>query len=997
MQWTGDRLPYTDNLVNVIVVHAKCEIQDAGSEILRVLAPRGVAVVREKGNEAWLARIPHPVTRIEGGFAMFAKPVPVDIDEWTHYLHSPSNNAVANDRRVGPPGQLQWKGGPEWARHHDHMASMVAMVTAAGRLFYIMDEGPTSSIQLPPQWRVVARDAFNGKILWKRAIGAWWPHLWPNKKGFAHLPRRLVADGNRVYVTLGLNAPLTALDAKTGETLHVYTDTSATEEVILSDGVLFLLVSDPISPPKDNEPMKMRAHADRWEKPQRKQEILAVSAASGEILWRTQSPVQSMTLAADGNRIYFHDGKTVVALDRTSGSVPWKSPPVPRAPDSVSAWFASTLVVHKDVVLFAGGERVRVHQGGNDSMTALSAETGVVLWSAPHPASGYDSPEDLFVVNDEVWTAPLTSRRASGLYEVRNIKTGEVMRTYADNTGTHMPHHRCHRSKATCNYILTSRTGIEFVGTLGQSERSRHDWVRGGCLYGIMPANGLVYTPPHACACYVLAKLSGFCALAPKTGEKLDSPRPAGTMSEKGPAYGASDLRSPASGHEPFSWPMLRHDPARSGKSESILPETLDTLWRIQLTAPLTAPVIARGVCLIASIDSHTVHALDSVTGEAKWTFTASGRIDSPPTIHQERVIFGARDGWVYCLDINDGALIWRFLAAPSDRRMVAYEQVESIWPVHGSVLVQGNEVHCVAGRSMFLNGGIRYLRLDADTGRLISETMMNDLHPGTGKKLDDRIAWPNLPTARPDILSSDGTNVHMRTQAFDLEGNRLFDPEVPQPHLFSSVGLLDDSWWHRSYWIYGTEMIGGAFGWPKAAQAAPAGRMLVFDDDMVYGFRRNTRHFSALTVGTWMEYHVFAMKKSPELNRATIQELPPLGRTRKVTVPEHKWSTRIPMLARAMVLTHDQLLVAGLPDALDEEELNVNLNDPSLQTQAREQVDAWEGKQGGLLYSLSPTDGSNRSEVRLDSPPVFDGMAAAGGKLYVSLTDGSVICLGAE
>ena len=31
-----------------------------------------------------------------------------EIDEWTHYLHGPDNNAVADDTRVGPPRYMQW-------------------------------------------------------------------------------------------------------------------------------------------------------------------------------------------------------------------------------------------------------------------------------------------------------------------------------------------------------------------------------------------------------------------------------------------------------------------------------------------------------------------------------------------------------------------------------------------------------------------------------------------------------------------------------------------------------------------------------------------------------------------------------------------------------------------------------------------------------------------------------------------------------------------------
>ena len=139
----------------------------------------------------------------------------------------PSNNAVAHDAAVGPPRHLQWVCGPAWSRHHDHMASLSAMVSARGRIFYIMDEGPREAILLPSQWSLIARDAFNGTILWKRPIAEWNTQLWPLKSGPNQLPRRLVAVGDRVYVTLGIDAPLTALDAATGQTLRTYPGTRA--------------------------------------------------------------------------------------------------------------------------------------------------------------------------------------------------------------------------------------------------------------------------------------------------------------------------------------------------------------------------------------------------------------------------------------------------------------------------------------------------------------------------------------------------------------------------------------------------------------------------------------------------------------------------------------------------------------------------------------------------------------------------------------------------
>ena len=65
---------------------------------------------------------------------------------------------------------------------------------------------------------------------------------------------------------------------------------------------------------------------------------------------------------------------------------------------------------------------------------------------------------------------------------------------------------------------------------------------------------------------------------------------------------------------------------------------------------------------------------------------------------------------------------MWRFMGALADRRMVCYEQVESLWPIHGSILVQNDIAYFVAGRSIFVDGGMRLYRIDSNTGALISE-----------------------------------------------------------------------------------------------------------------------------------------------------------------------------------------------------------------------------------------------------------------------------------
>jgi hypothetical protein len=50
----------------------------------------------------------------------------------------------------------------------------------------------------------------------------------------------------------------------------------------------------------------------------------------------------------------------------------------------------------------------------------------------------------------------------------------------------------------------------------------------------------------------------------------------------------------------------------------------------------------------------------------------------------------------------------------------------------------------------------------------------------------------------------------------------------------------------------------------------------------------------------------------------------------------------------------------------------------------------------GGALTVFSSADGKKLAERKLPGTPVWDGMAVAYGRLYVSLEDGSVVCLGA-
>ena len=843
---TSADLPYVDNLVNLLVA------EDLGKvpmdEVMRVLVPNGVALVKDQS----------------GDWKKWVKPRPDNIDEWSHYLHDASGNSVAHDDVVGPPRHLQWVGSPRWSRHHDRMASMSALVSTNGRMFYIMDEGSRISIQMPPKWKLIARDAFNGSVLWKRDIQNWQSHLWPLKSGPTQLSRRLVATDDTVYTTLGFAAPMVAIDATTGETKHTFEGSEATEEIITTGGMIFVVSRKGKAELADYAPLhgrvgdQARVREFFWNEEPRV--LMAFDAKSGKRLWAKQAPVSPLTLAADEERIYFHDTEKVISLDQKTGDLLWETAPVTRR-NQFTFNFGPRLVSYQDVVLYAGGD---------GKMISVSADDGKKLWEAEHPNSGYQSPQDLMVMDGLVWVAPLTSGRDSGEYTGRDPRTGEVKKRFSPNVDTYWFHHRCYIAKATDNFLMPSRTGIEFVDP-DKEDWDIHHWVRGGCLYGVMPCNGLTYAPPHNCACYPEAKLFGFNALAPLAPTRpVPAEVPEAGRLEKGPVF---DTPLVETGGAPSDWPTFRHDLARSGTATTEVPADVSRHWTADIGGRITSPVIANGTVYVGQVDTHTLFALSESDGDVQWTYKIGGRIDSPPTISKGRVVFGGADGWVYCLN-TDGKLAWRYRAAPLDRRTMAYEQLESLWPVHGSVLIRNDEVYCVAGRSNFIDGGLRLLRLDLATGTKLSETIMDETNPETGNNLQERLQILQMPVGLPDILSANDENLFMKSQKFTFDGQRMeigpnsgdFVQQVTKQrgksaHIFAPMGFLDDSWFHRSYWVLGQSFAGGHGGYYQAGRFAPAGRLLVQGNGYVYGYGRKPEY---LRWTTTLEHQLFAADPNP-------------------------------------------------------------------------------------------------------------------------------------
>jgi outer membrane protein assembly factor BamB len=87
------------------------------------------------------------------------------------------------------------------------------------------------------------------------------------------------------------------------------------------------------------------------------------------------------------------------------------------------------------------------------------------------------------------------------------------------------------------------------------------------------------------------------------------------------------------------------------------------------------------------------------------------------PTVWQGRVLAGSGDGYVYCLEATTGKLLWRFRLAPIERRIMVYGRVASTWPVNSGVLVHDGTAFAAAG--IVFRDGTHVVALDAQSGEL--------------------------------------------------------------------------------------------------------------------------------------------------------------------------------------------------------------------------------------------------------------------------------------
>jgi len=190
-------------------------------------------------------------------------------------------------------------------------------------------------------------------------------------------------------------------------------------------------------------------------------------------------------------------------------------------------------------------------------------------------------------------------------------------------------------------------------------------------------------------------------------------------------------------------WPTYQHDNRRSGVTAERLTYPLRQAWvhrsavPPQTAWPGPAPwdsyagkigltpmrnfdiaffvtAVGDNVYFGSSVDD-AVHCLDTDTGDEKWASFADGPVRLPPAYHKDKLYFGSDDGYAYCINAENGSLIWRYRAAESDRLIPRNGKLTSAWPIMTGVLVQDGKAYF--GASLIPWQPTFLCAVDAETG----------------------------------------------------------------------------------------------------------------------------------------------------------------------------------------------------------------------------------------------------------------------------------------
>ena len=684
------KLPYATHVVNAVVASG-ATLQAMGVQrdgVERVLRPGGVLITDTSGR--WQA-------------SEVKRPEAMDI--WTHFKHDHTNNGVSRDELVGPITTVRWIQDYAFAGYHMINAALPVTdgdVVVTGHKFY---------------GRVSGRDAFNGLPRWQRRLG--WikkdasPVYWGFIAGPYYLTEaqpHLSKDGPPTLIRLSdgsVAGQLRAAGPVRGEGVKIHHNSSQEHTSVALDGKLYISIGNRL------RCIDLDSHELLWDYTGKTDAIIYPTLDKrGERLFCVETNTQRLAFGRwPGGRV-----AALTCLDAATGDVEWRNDKdYDGRFTSYPSYRDGKLLLHSTtgIISIEGHDKEPVA-----NITLVDASSGKPIWEtrgyhgqdAGRRAGTARILQSGLLLDDHAFVG----NAGGGVFY--DLKDGSPIR----ELGLDVTNQRCERVTATQKTLLG---GFGWQVDLAEGTYVDQNVARSGCATGAVPANGMVYKTPNGCGCF--AQLRGFGGFASDT---TPSPLPANGRVER-------DLAPGPGGYEPtpLEQPELttysrgvNHWKNAVSVRKPILDEDVPILrreWHNNEYVPVKIESAKVGdLTLNVFPNEHRVEAVRD--GKIAWTLTADARILHTPLVHAGRVYVGSADGWVYCVQPESGKVAWRALAAPAHRRMVAYGQLESAWPVM-NLLVHRDMIWAPAGRHPELDGGIRIVALDPTSGKTVYETTL--------------------------------------------------------------------------------------------------------------------------------------------------------------------------------------------------------------------------------------------------------------------------------
>lgn len=908
-------------------------------ELRRVVRPGGVLYVKQNGQ-----------------WTLTRKPRPEAMGDWPQYFHDAAASDYSRDTLVGPARGLQWQTGDG-----DVQGGKMGYRCVGGIVVKVESDGA-----------VVARDGFSGLPLWRRddlSIANRYAFLVDEERVYCHSRAPGWSRVQPHMIALDLATGRTVVEFKQGFGVEYEEDDKGRrrprdasrspgyEDMIvrLSDGVLVQV---------------------------KEGHLWALSAESGKLLWEADvsrekcrwmhpAAADGMLYALEGEKVrsysYTHWPMTtcerIVAFHLKTGEQRWVWQ-WPKAWGEPDAAYNLALGNGKLALAVRDGKE----KGGIHVLT-LDANTGKQAAYVPGPwrshgdkiktTGGGHSHIRTLIRGDQLWISQIHGSVALDLDQPDKIvvEAHQNLRPIG-----------CTVWRATPNYILGSLTCIN-----PQGEGFFHtNAARTACDIGAFPANGLLYLPPNHCGCLSYLPVSN--------AFHSEKPQPPARFSrlERGSAQAADAEDTPWPAAD--AWPMYMRDPARSNWTDQPVAARPQLRWQTQVSRPqadeaapqlavdrqahpfieaaATPVTVAEGVCLTALPHEQAVVALDAGTGQQKWRIVVDGRVDSPPTIYRGLALFGTRNGWVYAVNRDTGELVWRFFAAPHRRRIVANGQLESSWPVYGTVLIEDGAAWVFAGRNVDLDGGIYWYRLRPASGEVLAQGRLGFDELLTGGDIRSRLLGSNMPPA------SDGQRLVFHNFVFDKSTGRASQHTPWEAQSLDCLTPCHMGLVHNGHKTVALNAHSHCYGVTRGWQIAYRGDDYV---SILGSTERGNRGGNTSALALRLKRHPQDQELDPKQGKPQL--------VWKYERASNYWGKGGYFGIKAVAKAGDQVLVVASPEGHD----------------------GWRDREAGKHFLLLLDYETGKLLHRVENLPhngIYAGLAVAGGRIYVTCRDGTICCL---